>query len=417
MRRYLPWLVAGVILVAGFVLLIYQLIFLPLNLNPGDNLLVGVIAFVLYSFLIPGTFAVLGALVLTRQPANRVGWLMLVFAVIGVIPLDVIRTVFYPAPQPHWSLGLWVLLWIGNWSWLLGFLTIFLILLNFPDGRPPSPRWNWLGTLAIVLVLFWAATTMFWQEIVTGSGENIWIVVNQIGFIPGIVTNVFAVLIYLGMLVVAAGSIASLIVRIRRGDPIERQQIKWLLFANAMFIVGIGVLILLYATSLGDPGATWPILIPMVGVMAIPVAITIAILRYNLYDIDIIIRRTLVYGSLTAILVALYFGIVVVLQNLLSGITGQQSTIAIVISTLIIAALFNPLRRRIQDLIDRRFYRRKYDAEEALADFSLTVREEVDLESLSLALLGVVDETMQPGHLSLWLKEVPIAGTKHRLSG
>jgi hypothetical protein len=143
----------------------------------------------------------------------------------------------------------------------------------------------------------------------------------------------------------------------------------------------------------------------------VPVAVGIAILRYRLYEIDILINRTLVYGSLTATLVAIYFGGIVVLQRLLVVLTGERSTLAVVASTLLIAALFNPLRRRIQSFIDRRFYRRKYDARKTLEVFSAKLRDETDLEALNSELVGVVRETMQPKHLALWLRpDTPLKG-------
>src|SRR3712207_294366 len=142
----------------------------------------------------------------------------------------------------------------------------------------------------------------------------------------------------------------------------------------------------------------------MFALLIVPVFTYIAILKYRLYDIDIIINRALVYGSLSAMLVALYFGGIVVLQRVFVTLTGQQSTLAVVASTLLIAALFTPLRRRIQSLIDRRFYRRKYDARKTLEDFSAQLRNETDLEALSDDLVGVVRETMQPAHVSLWLR-------------
>jgi hypothetical protein len=149
----------------------------------------------------------------------------------------------------------------------------------------------------------------------------------------------------------------------------------------------------------------------MVGLTGLPIAIGIAVLRYRLYNIDRIINRTLVYGSLTATLLALYFGGIVVLQRIFVLLTGEKSTVAVVASTLLIAALFTPLRRRIQSGIDRRFYRRKYDARKTLEAFSLTLRDETDLEALSGDLVGVVRETMQPAHVSLWLRpDTPLKG-------
>jgi hypothetical protein len=158
-------------------------------------------------------------------------------------------------------------------------------------------------------------------------------------------------------------------------------------------------------TTLG--GYIWGVFAAL-SVMALPAAIGIAILRYRLYDIDILINRTLVYGSLTATLVALYFGLIVLLQGLFIFLTGQRSTLAVVASTLLIAALFNPFRRRIQSFIDRRFFRKKYDARKTLEDYSVKLRDETDLDALSNDLVGVVRETMQPAHVSLWLRpELP----------
>jgi hypothetical protein len=196
----------------------------------------------------------------------------------------------------------------------------------------------------------------------------------------------------------------------RRGYArgVERQQTKWFTYTSAVAASGA---ILDYIISeplelvwLGLVGHA----LVLVGLAGIPIAMGIAITRYRLYEIDIIINRTLVYGSLTVTLVALYFGGIVVLQRMFVLLTGQQSTLAVVASTLVIAALFTPLRRRIQSFIDRRFYRRKYDARKTLEAFSAQLRNETDLNALSDDLVGVVAETMQPAHVSLWLRpELP----------
>jgi hypothetical protein len=188
------------------------------------------------------------------------------------------------------------------------------------------------------------------------------------------------------------------VVRFRRSRGVERQQMKWFVYAAALilpapavdqlpdFINGVWLALVLIATSM---------------------AIGIAVLRYRLYDIDVVINRTLVYGSLTAILVAVYLSGIVVLQRLFVVLTGERSTLAVVASTLVIAALFNPLRRRIQSFIDRRFYRSKYDAANTLQSFSSKLRDETDLDALNNELVGVVRETMQPAHVSLWLRPNP----------
>jgi hypothetical protein len=201
---------------------------------------------------------------------------------------------------------------------------------------------------------------------------------------------------------------ASVVVGRRGARGIERQQIKWLLFASAIFFVG-NVLKNTVFSPLG--GVSWGLLVGYllvaVGGLGGPIAMGIAILRYRLYEIDTLINRTLVYGSLTAMLVAPYFVGIVVLQRVFVLLTSEKSTLAVVASTLLIAALFNPLRRRIQSFIDRRFYRRKYDAAKTLQGFSAQLRDETDLDALSDDLVGVVRETMQPAHVSLWLRPDP----------
>jgi hypothetical protein len=193
-------------------------------------------------------------------------------------------------------------------------------------------------------------------------------------------------------------------VRWVRARGVERQQIKW--FAYAVAVMGSGSILKYFISEpfeiawLGWVGRP----LVLAGLAGIPISMGIAVLRYRLYNIDLVINRTLVYGSLTTILVALYFVVIVVLQNVFVLLTGQQSTLAVVASTLLIAALFNPLRRRIQSFIDRRFYRRKYDARKTLETFSAKLRNETDLETLGDDLIGVVRETMQPSHVSIWLR-------------
>jgi hypothetical protein len=193
----------------------------------------------------------------------------------------------------------------------------------------------------------------------------------------------------------------------RRGARgIERQQIKWLLYAAPIWFFGSALKIAVFYFSVieGPWGLWFGYVLVVVGGLSGPIAIGVAILRYRLYEIDLLINRTLVYGALTATLVAVYVGSIVVLQSLVRTLTGQKSQLAIVVSTLVVAALFNPLRRRIQGFIDRRFYRRKYDAAKTLKTFSAKLRDETDLDALSDDLVGVVRETMQPAHVSLWLR-------------
>jgi hypothetical protein len=200
---------------------------------------------------------------------------------------------------------------------------------------------------------------------------------------------------------------ASLLARLRGSKGVERQQVKWFTYAVAVLATSATLAYVVFE-SIGVVWLGWvSSVLVIVGVVGLPVAVSIAILRYHLYNIDLIINRTLVYGSLTAVLAVLYFGSIVVLQLLFRALSGEGSQFVVVASTLAIAALFNPLRRRIQGFMDRSFYRRKYDAVKTLATFSAKLRDETDLDALSDDLVGVVRETMQPAHVTLWLRQDP----------
>jgi hypothetical protein len=240
---------------------------------------------------------------------------------------------------------------------------------------------------------------------VLGSSDNVHISLpNPLGIegLPNLYRPVQTLVLALGLV-----GAASVLVGRRGARGIERQQIKWLLYASAIFFVG-NVLKNTVLSPLG--GVSWGLwvgyLLVAVGGLGGPISIGIAILRYRLYEIDTLINRTLVYGSLTAVLFAVYFFGVTATQAIVQALTGQekQPQLTVVVSTLVIAALFTPLRRRIQSFIDRRFYRRKYDAAKALEAFSAQLRDETDLRALSDDLVGVVRETMQPARVSLWLR-------------
>jgi hypothetical protein len=221
--------------------------------------------------------------------------------------------------------------------------------------------------------------------------------------------EVGSLLAWLSLLASTVLSASSMVVRFRHAAGEERQQIKWFALAAGFAALGWVVITIAYANDEGTESFLLVAaqLLQLLSLLGIPLAVSIAILKYRLYEIDLIINRTLVYGTLTATLVALYFGGIVVLQRLFVLLTGQKSTLAVVASTLLIAALFNPLRRRIQGFIDRRFYRRKYDVRKTLEAFSIKLRNETDLEALNNDLVEVVSETMQPAHVSLWLRPEP----------
>jgi hypothetical protein len=223
---------------------------------------------------------------------------------------------------------------------------------------------------------------------------------NPLG-VEGTVGEVITILGFAAVIVILVGiilSAISLVSRYRRAGGVERQQLKWFAYAAALF-VGQWISSFFY-----EPPGAWDAFTEMVPLVGLYVAVGIAILKHRLYEIDLIINRTLVYGSLTAMLAVVYFGGIVVLQRVFVVLTGEKSTLAVVASTLAIAALFNPLRRRVQGFVDRRFYRRKYDARRTLEAFSAKLRDETDLEALNNELVRVVRETMQPTHVSLWLR-------------
>jgi hypothetical protein len=385
-----------------------------LRLGPGLAVLTGVLSL---------AYPTVGALIASRLPTNPIGW---IFCGVGLL-YGVRR---FTGAYADYALleniafsGGESAAWFSTWTGPAGLTLagVFLMLL-FPDGRLPSRRWRivaWavlLGAVSFALGQAFKPGPLFayhWVENPRG-----WV-----GVIGGTYTTYqfFAALSLLGMSLLAASTLAalfSLILRLRHARADERQQLKWFLFAAVPAVVCLSVLLLhdiLYSLTsellFGNtvqllPWKVWNYIlyVAMFALLIVPVFTYIAILKYRLYDIDIIINRALVYGSLTAMLVALYIGGIVVLQRVFVALTGQKSTLAVVASTLLIAALFTPLRRRIQAFIDRRFYRRKYDAAKTLEAFSAKLRDETDLEALNSELVGVVRETMQPAHVSLWLR-------------
>jgi hypothetical protein len=306
--------------------------------------------------------------------------------------------------QPDSLPGGEVMAWITSWILpIINGLTVFYILL-FPTGRLPGRHWRWLGWLTVAFIVVGVILAAFSSGALLGILGPIQ---NPLGIEGFSSTYYKAVLFTMAPLLTLAAALAVFI-RLRRALGVERQQIKWFTYAA---VASVSVTILAYIVPGVIDTPTWlqrvGFALNIATIPALPVAIGIAILRYRLYDIDVVISRTLVYGSLTAILVALYFGVIVVLQRAFVALTGERSTLAVVTSTLLIAALFNPLRHRIQSFIDRRFYRSKYDARKTLESFSGKLRDETDLDALSNDLVGVVRETMQPAHVSLWLRPEP----------
>jgi hypothetical protein len=360
-------------------------------------------------------FPLVGALIASKRPHNPIGWMCLVVGLFWMLmTLSEVYSAHGLARPGSVPFPVTIHALLYSWLWVptVGLLGIYMILL-FPDGRLPSRRWRplaWLSGAVIVV----ESIAVF---LTPGPLEGLREVQNPFG-LEGqfwLVTVGWVVLPLIPLCMVA--SAVSLVLRYRRSEGEVREQIKWLAFAAS--IVGLLYLAIMSAGVIdwiisrpetpSDLGTQtwWGALLEDVMLLSfcgIPVAIGFAILKYRLYDIDILINRALVYGSLTAMLVLLYVGGVVSLQHAFRVLTGQGSTLAVVASTLAIAALFDPLRRRVQEFVDRRFYRRKYDAAKTLEAFSTKLRDETDLATLDGDLVGVVRKTMQPSHVSLWLR-------------
>ena len=382
------------------------------RLSPGLAVLTGVLSL---------ASPTVGALIASRLPTNPIGW---IFCGTGLLYTGQRFTQAYADYALLENLAFPGGEYVGWFSELIDFEVLVLagafVMLLFPDGHLQSPRWRIVAWMAVCGVVLTTLADAFYPEALSAHS---W-VLNPFGVegvIGGGITTyeLFDATTLVGEALLLASILAalfSLFVRLHRAWGDERQQLKWFLYAAVPAVVGFSFMLLSYnivyftervfGTYLVPYWENYYYIrsVPVFSVLFVPVFTYIAIVRYHLYDIDVVINRTLVYGSLSAILVGLYFVGVVLLQRLFVLLTGQRSTLAVVASTLLIAALFTPLRRRIQSFIDRHFYRRKYDARKTLEDFSAKLRNETDLDALSDDLVGVVRETMQPAHVSLWLR-------------
>jgi hypothetical protein len=343
-------------------------------------------------------FATVGALVASRQPRNAVGWIFLAVGLLvglSVAGGEYANYVFVeePGAYPGGYLAGWLYVW--TWFPALG-LIVFLPLL-FPDGRVPGPRWRLVLWGLIAAISFTTALAMVNPGPMNDDIETTVWPDNPLG-IESVETFVSAAedvsaVILLCLLVATA---ASVVVRFRHSRGDERQQLKWMTYAVVVMVVSIA-LSPLFSGDLGD-------LLFAGTIILAPVATAIAMFKYRLYEIDRVISRTLVYAALTVILGAAYVGLVLAGQAVFSSFAGG-SNLAIAGSTLVVAALFLPARARVQRFVDRRFYRRRYDAQRTLEAFGARLREQVDLETLKAELNVAVEETMQPAHVSLWLRQ------------
>ena len=344
-----------------------------------------------------GVLAGVGALLWRRRPENPIGPILLALALL--VAASVAAEGVYAGSEAELRL----LVWFDQWVIYLWFGLVGILLpLLFPDGRLPSRRWRWVlwaGAATVVLSVLGTAFGM--PRLDSGSGDGLR---NPLA-IGGPVGEALEAALSIGgpgFAVVVLLALASVVVRFRRARGVERQQLKWFGYAIALLLTGLVASAISEATGwevLGNVG--WTVFLSSL-IFAMPLAIAFAVLRYRLYDIDLVIRRTLVYGALTVTLAATYLGLV-----LLVGLAVGESSFAVAASTLAVAALFRPARARIQAAVDQRFYRRRYDAALTLEAFGGRLRDELDLEALGADLSGVVRDTVQPAHVSLWLRSEP----------
>ena len=340
---------------------------------------------------------VVGGFVAARLPRNPYGWLLLAFGIgnggIQSLAVDYILVSHQIAPLPLTSLAFY----FAAFGFSLWLAVIPLLFLLFPSGRLPSRRWRWLAAVVVLSFLTLAALMWLSPSAILVSVPSPFHHDNALGRWADNLTSTAVFFILLAILI----SAISVIVRAIRARGLERQQFKWLGLASVVMVLAF-----FFNTELVPllPGV-FDALLEAAAFAGVPLAVGIAVLRYRLWDIDIIIRKTVLYGVLSTLLAVVFYVLVVALQGVFGRVTGNDSPAAVILSTLAIAALFAPLRRAVQNVIDRRFYRRKVDAEKVLADFAATVRDETDLDRLTAELVRVIQEAMQPEHVSVWLRE------------
>jgi hypothetical protein len=414
---WLAWSLCAVCVALSVLALILAFVVPPIRDRPSTGLAVLMVVLAL-------AYPTVGALIASRLPTNPIGWIFCSFGLLYVTQRFTEAYADYALLKNFAMPGGEYVAWFSNTvaSGAPPVLVAVFLLLLFPDGHLLSRRWRIVAWTAILGAAFGALGDALYP----GNLPTHTYVENPFGVL-GIISgggfttyDLFTASLLLGWTLLLTSEIAalfSLIGRLHRAWGNVRQQIKWVLYAAVPAVlcgtlVSLNYMVVRFTYEfLSGPRSIVPwedlqyvLYASTFATLLVPVFTYIAILKYHLFDIDVVINRTLVYGSLTTTLLALYLGVIVVLQRVFVLLTGQRSTLAVVASTLLIAALFTPLRRRIQSFIDRRFYRRKYDARKTLETFSAQLRNETDLEALSDDLEGVIRETMQPAHVSLWLR-------------
>ncbi|MCA9971209.1 MAG: hypothetical protein KC425_13380 [Anaerolineales bacterium] len=347
--------------------------------------------------ILSATAAALGLLITRRRPGNRIGWLLLAVGLgSGAMTFGSEWAVFGAFTRPGGAPGWQLAAWSANWLWIIVFAGILYLLAVFPNGRFLSPRWRTAIGLSLLLFIL---PFLVAAALETPMSSAFQIANPFVRRHPAQLYNALSTVASLALPTTTLAVLAAIGLRFRRSRGRERQQMKWLLAGVSLFaalVVAGLALALLVQIPAGGILVNGAALAPLLG-------IGVALLRHRLYDIDVIIRKTLAYALLTALLALVYFGAVVLGQQLLTAVSGQSSPLVVALSTLLIAALFNPLRHRAQAFVDRRFYRQKVDAQRMLARFSRAARDEVQVEALTAELLHIIRETMQPETAVIWL--------------
>jgi hypothetical protein len=354
-------------------------------------------------------FGWFGALIVSRQPSHPIGWILCAFGMIGGVGGFASEYAIYGLRSHLGTLpGAAALAWFASWVFALDLALLTALLLLFPGGQPPSLRWRWVLWLAVIGAAFTVVGALAMWPLrgigllqVSGGPEPV-----------GVLGILYGVGFWVSLVAVLA-AITSLVVRFRRADGVERQQLKWVVYA-VVVVVGCFILFMVAPNPIDLSELAADVVFALL-ITLIPVAMGVAILKYRLYDIDRLINRTLVYGLLTALLAGVYAAIVLVLGQLFGGLGTEPPSWVVAGATLAVAALFQPARRRIQQAVDRRFNRRKYNAARTVEAFAVRLRSEIDLDSLSAELVAVVNNTMQPTAVSLWLR--PSAQVPSRTRG
>jgi hypothetical protein len=387
------WIALGIGGVS-FIMLIWTIVLMIANWELISDYIKSEFGYVLILFMLNGLISVLlGVLIISRNSGNRLGWLFLAIGFLfswWALSGNLLETTGLEGIPPL----LRPIVIAGGLAYLLPLMmTMALVPLYFPTGQLFSRRWRPVLVIALIGIVG--------QTLAQGL-LDLYLELPELDQ-SGIEPILMRMYDFMGFILVAGilGAILSLIIRFLRSRGDARTQMKWLVYTAVMSIS----IMLLLSLVLGEDSLFLGIFSSAIPIY-LTIAIGIAILRHRLFDIDIIIRRTLQYALLTGLLILVYFGLVITLQNIYASFSNQQSPIIIVISTLVIAALFNPLRMRVQDFIDRRFYRSKYDAQKALATFAATARDEVDMDNLTMETLRVVEESLQPESISIWLNSV-----------